>query len=114
MFKGVGTQEILAGVMQSFWDYSAMSGGVLGCHNLGGCYWHLVWVEARDAVTHPTVHRTTPSPKQQYYQGWETCPVGDWPQRALKEAIRQRVCCSEASWTEVEGTGLGLKFSVHL
>lgn len=52
----------------------------------GGCY-GIQWVEARDAIIHPAVHRAAPSPKQQFRQGWETCPVGGWPQRTLKEAI---------------------------
>lgn len=38
-----------------------MLGDIVGCHIWErGCYWHLV-VEARDAATHPAVHRTAPA-----------------------------------------------------
>ena len=39
-----------------------MSEDVLGCHPLGvrvGCY-HIWWLEAKDAIKHPTMHRRAP------------------------------------------------------
>lgn len=41
-----------------------MSGDTFGCHYLGGeGATGIQWVETRDAATHPTIHRTDPTPK---------------------------------------------------
>lgn len=45
-----GPQEIFGNIWSHFWVVTAWE--------RGGCYWHLVWVEARVAAKHPTLSKT--------------------------------------------------------
>lgn len=49
----------------------AIFGDIFDYHDWEGSYWHIVWIDAKDAVKHFTMHRTAQHIKELSDPKWQ-------------------------------------------